>query len=538
MNLLSLLALLGFAAAVVAVRDSPSACSAFKPTNITNVALTNLPTYFSANASVNISNEYSSIDVSNLPAFCRVELTITTNTTAGSFALTEVWLPDDWNGRVLTLGNGGLAGGVTVAELGYVAVPQGFAGISTNTGHDGDVDDGSWAGPHNDNAIVDWGWRAMHLSVVAGKEVVQQYYSTPANKSYYLGCSNASPSLKEVQEFPEDFDGVIVGSPANWQTHLRGWSIHMNLNTQPSTSPHFMTEDIWDNVLAPEVLRQCDSLDGLVDGIISDPRDCAFRPETLTCSPGQNKSTCLTPDQISALHRIYAPYYEANQTFVFGGYFPGGETKFYHGLVGKKQSKPTKAYFQFMVTNNTDWTIHDYNATLLQLTDELDVGQSNAINPNIIGFVGSQHNGKLIQYVGWADQLISPNNSIYYYETVHEWTRANTNLDIDDFYRLFTVPGMNHCHGGFAANAFGGVQQASNNNPPLSLDPQHNILAAIVKWVEDGIAPDNFTAVNYNSNDVANGVGFTRPLCRYPSNLRYKSGDPNSASSFECVFDS
>ncbi|TBU33530.1 feruloyl esterase-like protein [Dichomitus squalens] len=538
MNFLSLLAPLGFAAAVVTVRHSRSACSAFEPTNITNVALTNPPTHFPANASVNISNEYSSIHVSNLPAFCRVELTITTNTTAGSFALTEVWLPDDWNGRVLTLGNGGLAGGVTVAELGHVAVPQGFAGISTNTGHDGDTDDGSWAGPHNDNAIVDWGWRAMHLSVVAGKEVVQQYYSTPANKSYYLGCSNASPSLKEVQDFPEDFDGVIVGSPANWQTHLRGWSIHMNLNTQPSTSPHFMTEDTWNNVLAPEVMRQCDSLDGLVDGIINDPRTCNFRPETLTCSPGQNASTCLTPDQISALHRIYAPYYEANQTFVFGGYFPGGETEYYHGLVGKKLSKPSKAYFQFMVTNDTDWTIQDYNATLLQLTDELDVGQSNAINPNIMGFVGPQHNGKLIQYVGWADQLISPNNSIYYYETVHEWTRTNTNLDIDDFYRLFTVPGMNHCHDGYAANAFGGVQQASTNNPPLSLDPQHNILAAIVQWVEYGIAPDNFTAVSYNANDVANGIGFTRPLCRYPSNLRYKSGDPNSATSFECVFDS
>ena len=107
------LALLGLAAAAAVVRGSPSACSAFKPNNITNVELTNPPTHFAAKALVNISNEYSSIDVSNLPAFCRVELTITTNTTAGSFALTEVWLPDDWNGRVLTVGNGGLAGGGT-----------------------------------------------------------------------------------------------------------------------------------------------------------------------------------------------------------------------------------------------------------------------------------------------------------------------------------------------------------------------------------------------------------------------------------------
>ncbi|RPD61212.1 feruloyl esterase-like protein [Lentinus tigrinus ALCF2SS1-6] len=536
MHLPPLFVLLGLALGATAASGSQSTCSNFTLDDVPNVNFT-AATYYPANALVNISNAYSSIDESNLPAFCRVELVITTNTTAGSSALTEVWLPDDWNGRVLTVGNGGMAGGVTVTELGHVAVPQGFAGISTNTGHDGTTNDGAWAGPHNDNAIVDWGWRAVHLSVLAGKEVVKQYYETAANKSYYLGCSNGGrQGLKEVQEFPEDFDGVVVGSPANWWTHLQAWSIHMNLNTEPSTSPHFMTEDMWQDVIAPEVMRQCDEYDGLTDGIINDPRTCSFRPETLTCRPGQNASTCLTGDQISALHRIYADYYEADQTYVFGGYYPGGEARYYSGLVGKTQFKIGRAYFQFMVTNDTSWTIHDYNADLLALTDELDPGQANAIDPNITAFVGPEHNGKLIQYFGWADELISPGNAIHYYETVHQFLRANTHLDINDFYRLFSVPGMNHCHGGLAANAFGSVEQASNNSPPLSLDADHNILAAIVRWVEEGVAPDTLTGVYYNDNDVANGVGFTRPLCRYPYNLRYLGGDPNSASSFECAF--
>ncbi|OSD06507.1 feruloyl esterase-like protein [Trametes coccinea BRFM310] len=533
-------ALLGIVLSVGAISGSRSACLSFAPSSLASASFSNA-THYATDTRVNISNAYSSIDVANLPGFCRVELVITTNATAGSTALTEVWLPDDWNGRVLTVGNGGLAGGVTVAELGHVAVPQGFAGISTNTGHDGGTDDGDWAGPHNDNAIVDWGWRALHLSVIAGKEIVQQYYGQPAGKSYYLGCSTGGrQGLKEVQDFPDDFDGVVVGSPANWQTHLQAWSVHMNLNTEPSTSSHFMTEEMWSDVIAPEVMRQCDELDGLKDGIINDPRICSFRPETLTCRPGQNTSTCLKKNQIDALHRIYADYYEGDQTYIFGGYYPGGETEYYHGLVGKKHFVIGTNYFGFMVTNDTGFTIHDYNATILKLADKIDPGQANAINPNLTAFAGPSHNGKLIQYVGWADQLISPGNTIHYYETVHEFTLANTTMDIDDYYRLFLVPGMNHCHvapnqGGFAANAFGSVEQASNNNPPLSLDPQYNILAAMVQWVEDGVAPDTITAANYNDNDVANGVGFTRPLCRYPSTIRYQGGDPTSADSFSCA---
>ncbi|KAI0671669.1 feruloyl esterase-like protein [Trametes maxima] len=540
MALYTSLALLGLIVGAGAAVGSREACASFAPRPLAHGAALRGITHYAAHSPVNISNVYSSIDVSNLPAFCRVELVITTNATAGSTARTEVWLPDDWNGRVLTVGNGGLAGGVTVTELGHVAVPQGFAGISTNTGHNGTTDDGDWAGPHNDNAIVDWGWRALHLSVLAGKEIVERYYGTSANKSYYLGCSTGMTpclfgSLKEVQDFPDDFDGVVVGSPANWQTHLQAWSIHMNLNTQPSTSPHFIPQDMWNDVLAPEVMRQCDALDGLTDGIINDPRICSFRPETLTCRPGQNASTCLTADQISALHRIYADYYEADQSYVFGGYYPGGETEYYKGLVGKKQFDIGKNYFGFMVLNDTDFKIHDYDAQVLAMADKINPGQANAINPNLTAFAGPSHKGKLLQYVGWADQLISPGNSIHYYETVHQFTLANTTMNIEDYYRLFLVPGMNHCHGGFAANAFGSVEQASNNNPPISFDPEHNILAAMVRWVEEGVAPDTILAANYKDNDVANGVGFTRPLCRYPSTIRYSGGDPNSADSFKCA---
>ena len=166
-------------------------------------------------------------------------------------------------------------------------------------------------------------------------------------------------------------------------THLQPWSIHINLNTLPETSARFIPASVWSDVIAPEVLKQCDALDGvsdftaaarlfshaarqLTDGIVADPRACryalerrctisvdpfaaSFRPETLTCRPGQNTSTCLTGAQIFALHRIYSNYVETNQTYIFGPYFPGGELGFFNGLVGSSPFQLSVNYFQFFV---------------------------------------------------------------------------------------------------------------------------------------------------------------------------------------------
>ncbi|KAI0642639.1 feruloyl esterase-like protein [Trametes meyenii] len=529
MALRTTLALLSGVALALAADDLRTSCARFAPRDIPGVAVV-ATTHFAAHARVDISNIFSSINATDLPAFCRVELVVTTNATGGSFANTEVWLPDDWNGRVLTIGNGGFGGGIAVADLGGVAVPQGFAGISTNTGHNSSSADGQWAGPHNDNAIIDWGWRAVHLSVIAGKEITKQYYRKSAKRSYYLGCSTGM-ALKEIQLFPDSFDGIVIGSPANWMTHLQPWSVHMSLNVLPATSSRFIPRDTWVNVIGPEVMKQCDALDGLSDGIINDPRVCNFRPEVLTCRPGQNTSTCLTADQISAVHRIYADYYEADQTYVFGGYYPGGENAYPTGLVGANPFALVADWFRFFLLNDTQWTMNDYNASAIQLGDEINPGQSNAIDPNLTAFAAAPHHGKVLHYVGWADQLISPGNSLHYYETVHEFTLGNSTLDVDDFYRLFTVPGMNHCAGGQAANAFGGVSQPR----PLSLEPEHNILAAMVRWVEEGVAPTTITGVKYKDDDVASGVAFTRPLCKYPSMVRFRGGNPNLASSFDCT---
>ncbi|EPT05616.1 hypothetical protein FOMPIDRAFT_1027212 [Fomitopsis schrenkii] len=506
-------------------------CESFTPEDAADVTLLGA-TYYPANATVDLATNQSTIDVANLPAFCRLQLQITTNTTANSTCYTEVWLPDDWNGRFLTVGNGGLAGGVDVAALGSVAVPQGFVGVGTDTGHTSGVGDGAWA-LGNDNAIIDYGWRALHLSIVAGKELTEQYYGQYISKSYYMGCSTGE--LKEAQSFPDDFDGIVVGSPANWLTHLQDWSAHISLDVLPAGGPRFINASTWIDVIHPEVLRQCDALDGLADGIINDPRVCVFRPETLACRPGQDIATCLTIPQIDALHKIYADYWETNQTWIFGPYYPGGETAYPYGLVATEPSAIPVSWFRYFITNDSSWTVEDYNPSLIELAEDINPGQSNAISPNLTAFAGSGRNGKLMHYVGWADQLISPGNSLHYYETAHAFMAADSELNIDDFYRLYTVPGMNHCAGGYGANAFGAVSQASSGMPPLSYDPQYNILAAMVQWVEEGIPPDTIYGVYWNDNNVTNDVGFIRPICQYPTMLSYIGGNETSPESFVCV---
>ncbi|EPQ55147.1 feruloyl esterase-like protein [Gloeophyllum trabeum ATCC 11539] len=513
-----------------------SNCTSFRFDDYPGAALLGT-TLYEQGARVNITNEFSSINTDGLPSFCRVELQVTTNASAGSYAITELWLPDAWNGRFLGFGNGGIGGGVNVADLGYVAITHGFAGMSTDTGHNSSAVDGSWAGPGNDNAIIDWSWRAMHLSVEVGKAVVESYYGNSAAKSYYLGCSTGGrQGLKEIQRFPENFDGVVLGSPANWLSHLAPWSVHLALDALPVGSPHSISDDLWVGLIHDEVLRQCDGIDGVSDGIINDPRVCNFRPETLACRPGQNTATCLNLDQIQALHRVYSDYYETNQTYIFGPYYPGGETGYIGGMVGTAPALGLSTdVLKYFVLNDTTWDYTTLNYDVIKLAEQVFSGTGDAIDANLTAFAGPSHSGKVIHYVGWADQIISPGNSLHYYETVHAFMQAETGMEIDDYYRLFTVPGMQHCQGGYGANAFGGSGQAAGGMPPTSYNPENDVVSAIVAWVENGTAPDSFIASYYNNNDFTQGVNFSRPICKYPRSLRYTGGDVDAPTSFACV---
>ncbi|KAH8093164.1 feruloyl esterase-like protein [Cristinia sonorae] len=516
-------------AAASAVDD----CASFKLVNVTNTVVTSR-TFYKTGDNVTVVNAVQSVSKNDLPAFCRIELTIITNATANSSAHTEVWLPEAWNTRLVTLGTGGFSGGAAVLDLAVTAVKQGYAGMSTDSGHQADQADGSWAGPHNDNAIADYAWRAVHLSVLSAKEVVKQYYGREQKKSYFLGCSNGGrQGLKEVQDFPDDFDGVVVGSPANSFDRVLASIAHTAVLILPVNSSRSISEDTWTNVIHPEVLKQCDVLDGVADGIISDPRVCSFRPETLTCLPQQNTSTCLTLDQVDTLHKLYTDYYETNQTYVFGGFYPGGET----GMLSSPPALPVVIdAYRYMIANDTTWDLDRFDFSAILQAEFVFSAQMNADSPNLTSFASGPHSGKIIHYVGWAENSIPAGGSLHYYETVHSWMRANVgSIDMDSFYRLFPVPGMQHCMGGFGPVSFGGGSQAGAGYPALKNDAEHDILAAMVRWVEDGVAPEAIIGTAYKNNTVAEGVAFTRPICKYPATAIYHGGDVNKAASFRCV---
>ncbi|KAI5478000.1 feruloyl esterase-like protein [Pseudohyphozyma bogoriensis] len=485
-----------------------SQCHDFAPSAIEDVAVVGV-TYYDYGDLVNLTSSGGAVDATDLDPFCRVQLWITTNATTGNGAVSELWLPDDWNSRLLGVGNGGWSGGVVYSSLSYDGANRGFATFSTNTGHNSSTLDGTW-GYDDPNAIIDFGWRAMHMTVVAAKNLTEQYYGDAAKKNYYLGCSTAGrQGIKEMSRFPSDFDGVVIGSPANEMAGLQAWSLRQDLAVLPVNSSQWIPASTWELIHA-EALKQCDGIDGVLDGVISDPRDCHFRPEALTCRPGQNASTCLNVDQINALRTVYTDYYEGDEY-----YEVGGELLYANGLVGTSPFSISTNYYQDFILNDTTWDFTTLNYSTIQKGYEINPGNMDTTSRDLLPFF--DRGGKLLHYVGWSDQLIAPGNSLRFYEDVAAYTLANSEYDVDDKYRLFTVPGMGHCNGGSGANGFGG-----------------EVLMAMVDWIEQDSTPEYLVATKYVNDNATLGTAFTRKLCPYPLRGTYAGGDNTTYTSFDC----
>ncbi|KAG6900004.1 hypothetical protein C0993_004312 [Termitomyces sp. T159_Od127] len=254
-------------------------------------------------------------------SICRVQFVI--NTTSTSAVHAEAWLPDIWFGRFLGLGNGGLGGCVDYTNLDY-GTSLHFASVASDNGHDGNS--GSVFLNHHE-VINDFAFRAIHVEAVIGKQIVEAYYGRPHNKSYYLGCSTGGrQGTQEALKFPEDFDGIVAGSPGTNWNNLQGWAAILGRFVgapDPTGNPHFIPAGLWDTI-ASEILRQCDGLDGVEDGIITEPDECEFRPEAIVCSAGQT-TDCLTSAQIDALHEIYQPIFGTSGELLYSRYDPGAE---------------------------------------------------------------------------------------------------------------------------------------------------------------------------------------------------------------------
>jgi len=444
-----------------------------------------------------------------LPAFCRVAGRIAP--VADSSIGFEVWLPIvSWNGKLVGVGNGGYSGEIWFP---FMAAPlaAGYVAASTDTGHEGSVMDAHFALGHPEK-VTDFGYRAVHQLVVKAKAIAVAFYGRPPRLTYWTGCSTGGrQGLAAAQRYPADFDGIVAGAPANDMTRLGAKYVSVAQAIHKSPGALIPAEKL--PMMHRAVLAACDVLDGVKDGVLENPARCSFDPASLRCA-GVEAPDCLTSAQVFSAQVLYAPLVSPSSLlYRFPGVARGSELGWGSG-VGMMVAEPmplASGIFEFMVFKKPHWDYRSFDLDRdLRLAD-LAVGDTmNAVDPNLAPFF--DRGGKLLQYHGWADPGIPPQNSIDYFESVRV---AVDDEHFDDAYRLFMVPGMGHCDGGDGPDHF-------------------DALGALDGWVERGEAPDEIIASRVNTTTGA--VERTRPLCAYPKIAVYLGeGSTDDAASFRCV---
>jgi len=479
-----------------------------------------------------------------LPAFCRIQGVL--RPTPDSAIAFEVWLPaEGWNGRFQGIGNGGFAGSISYAGL-AAAVQDGDAAAATDTGHKAGGTDARWAKGHPEK-IVDFGWRAVHLTSVLGKALTKAFYGARPRHSYFMSCSNGGrQGLMEAQRFPEDYDGIIAGAPAyDWT----GLFTDFVWNARALARPGAWIPAAKTPAIAAAVLAKCDKRDGLADGLVSDPRRCRVDLEQLECS-GKASSACLTNPQIGALRAIYEGPHKSDGERIYFGFLPGGEAA--RGSPGwdlwifgeapgtSIQYAFASNFMKYFVGAPENWMPSDFNFD--RDFDSLSANMSavlDATDPNLSHFAA--HGGKLILFQGWSDAAIPPQGTIAYRDQV---THVMGAARAASFMRLFMVPGMHHCGGGTGPSDFG-----QNGVSAADRDPRTNLAAALEGWVERGRAPNQVIARQGPGPGTLPGPSATqRPstaeghrvrtglICAYPGHASLNPGaDPANAASYICV---
>ena len=471
---------------------------------------------------------------------CRVASTV--KPSSDSDIKFEVWIPTDgsWNGKFEQLGNGGFAGSIWVALIAN-AVSRGYAAAATDDGTSGPPRGAPTFLGHPD-LQKDYGFRAIKVTTDTSKVIIEELMGKKPRYSYFNGCScGGREALMEAQRYPNDFDGIIVGSPANDLVGLLGASFLWDMQAL-LTGPR--TDEVPDayipasklGLLSSAALVQCAGKDGGVstDAFLNDPRKCHFDPAVAACKSGQDPDTCLTKAQVEAARKIYWGPHNSRGQLIFPGYEPGSESNLANWpnwLVGVSSSSPGG---QNSLTMGfwCDQVFGKANCPYLSINIDKEFEKAsktiapivNSTNPDLRSF--KHHGGKMIQYAGWADTAIAPENGLNYYEKVTKGMR-----DVHDFYRVFMAPGMAHCYGGAGPNSFG---NGASNGPVI--DAEHDLLKALELWVEQGSAPNKIVATKYVNDDPLQGVAFQRPLCPYPQIAKYDGqGNMTDPSSFKCI---
>lgn len=426
----------------------------------------------------------------------------------------SLWLPVEWNGRFTMGGSGGF---VTPEDnqalrLAEGVLQAGYATASTDTGHQADGSDGSWA-LDDLEAIVDYGHVAMHRAALTSKAVIEQHYGRPAETAYFFGCSNGGrEAMQEAQRYPADFDAIIAGAPAlDFPGVAAGFvQITARLYPNPASGAGALVTPADRLLLRTAIEERCDAADGVRDGILQDPTACDFDPTSLTCAPGAT-GDCLSAQKIAAIQTVYkGPMAPAGPLHV--GYPFGAETTDPNGwgswFVGAPtQGVPSAAvafglgFMRYFVYHDPAWSYLGYDWGRFERDAKPVDAALSAKNPDLSAFRSG--GGKLLMFHGWADVALSANMSTNYVDRVYALDPSAR-----DDVRLFMMPGVLHCAGGAGPSRV-------------------RFLDALDAWHRTGVAP-NELAASYPDKPGA------RKLCAWPQQAHFVSGDPDTVDAYEC----
>ncbi|KAL4106257.1 hypothetical protein PRIC1_004309 [Phytophthora ramorum] len=470
----------------------------------------------------------------------------------------QVMLPvANWTQRYMQVGCGGLCGNINIqpgAADGSAEVSNGgFVLASTDMAGGNDGEFGL-----DEEKRKAFAYLAVHQTAQTAKKLIKAFYGQEVAYSYFNGCSDGGrEAVMEAIRYPNDFDGIIAGAPAMLFTFQN--SFHHGWLARSNTDDDGNRVVIADraSILHEAVVKACDSLDGIEDGLLSDPRLCNFDPSTIKCAAGTtDNSTCLTSAEVKAVTKFYT------------GPVDAGSGK--HLTVGEEQYGSELAWSGVFVSDSYTGEIMSTNTALAAIKylifDEYP-GDNYTLSDfdfakSTINLLRSRHplldavssdlskfhkaGGKLILWHGWADPHISPRTTIAYHEALQSHMGKNV---LNEFERLYLLPGVYHC---------------GNGEGPSAID----LVTPMLEWVESGTAPDSVeTSTPTNTGNskfgqwAKSGSGsggppaglttkrslqveasssgsaattVTRPVYPYPALAKYKgTGDVNDAASFE-----
>jgi feruloyl esterase len=428
----------------------------------------------------------------NIPAHCKVQLDL--KPTSDSLIKMEVWLPtQNWNGKFMGVGNGGFAGSIQgIAFDMPPAIRLGYATAGTDTGHQ--EQGGKWAIGHPEK-MIDFAYRSTHEMTVKSKQIIKAFYGKEAKYSYFKGCSTGGrQALMEAQRYPEDYNGIIAGSNANRHIHM--WTAAVAQSVEIARHPEEALSSEKATLVNQMVMNACDTLK---EGFLNNPHQCKVDFSKLRCAADKDDSTCLTAPQLKSVETFYGGVKNSKGELIFSGQALGNPIPA-QGRTGQESF----GVFDIVRIAFNDPNLEQKNFDLdrdMPLIDKA-IGYVDAVNPDLSKFKKS--GGKLLLSHGWSDTGITPETTIWYFDSVLNKMGKRQ----DDWMRLFMAPGMGHCSGGAGVTGFDSI-------------------GTLEKWVEKGIAPDRITGTG--------AKGLTRPLCPYPQYTEYKgTGELKDGANWAC----